>query len=652
MAVERWELESEQALTAPRLELVPAPPRGGRAVPAILFVALLIGALGYPAVRSVGRPDPEVIYESPRPLPASQLASLDGLRPISGSGRPMSSEPLGGILFVSCTNLWTALPDGSHARKLLAFPGASSPTFSPDARTIAFVGPGSEGQSLYMVAADGSQLTSLGELSTDGVPIDARVSNLSWSARADKLAFALVDPAYNAWGEGSTVWTLDLATGEAKRIGQGSPTPGFVERGVVWSTATSGRADTHGAEFTTTGPSARYTTKRLSTPGDDLTFGIMPSTFSDSWATKHGVVVMREGSDGDLELVTKANSWERKVRATYRAPSPYRFLGTGRVSVAQDGSRALVDLVDPKGDRSMGILDLRSGEWLIRDYAWSGIATPAPTYSGPMGAARARRLAEDFFGARRGWGSYNAAAMLIGDDDDELLEGGRYGFVLGTPARTDSGWAVPATLYARSEKRYSFQHATFEMTKTEDGRIEGEATAISPTHPLETIEDAKRFLSEVVGGELAFVWPTYLPDGAELDKRWPVDAYSYGGSTTASIHLRLPQAEGSRFEQTMSISYGDVSFGLGCGGESIPSPPPSGANPDCSTRRGRAHSTYDRSSGREPSMHATSGSTPFTDSCHVRSSSGSPPRWRPRVKPCEREVPSCADGVPGQPHVR
>lgn len=569
MAVEQWELESEQVASVPRLELVPAPPRGGRVIPAVLFVALLIGAIGYPAFRAVGRPGPKGLYETPRPLPASQVASLDQIPPAGGSMRPMSAEPLGGILFVSCTNLWTALPDGSQARKLLAFPGVSSPAFSPDARTIAFVGPGEDGPALFMVAADGSRPTELGELATHGLPVDARVSNLSWSPGADKLAFALVDPAYNPWGEGSTIWVLDLDTGIFKRLGQGSPSPAFIGRGVAWSSSSTNQAETRGAQFTTVGRSARYTTKILSTDGDDLTFSVMPGVFSDAWSTGHGVVVMRRGRDGELELVTKANAWTRKVEATHAAPSPLRFLPTGRVSVAQDGSRAIVDLVDPKGDRSMGILDLRSGGWKVREYSWSGTATPAPTFSGPVGAARAQRLAGDYFGSRHRSGHYTAASLLVGDEQDDLLKG-RGGYILGTPARSKSGWSVPATLYARSDGRFGFQHAMFETTETDDGRIEGAAYAISPAYPLETIEDAKRFLSGVVGEELSFIWPTYLPEGVRLDKRWPVDAYSYDGSTTATIRMELPREEGERFARSMSISYGDVNFGLGCGGEVDP----------------------------------------------------------------------------------
>lgn len=579
MAVQQWELETDLIQPAPRLELVPAPPRGGRVVPAILFVTLLIGVLAYPAVRAAGEPGPQVIYETPRALPASQIAALDDIGGGAGTMRPTSTEPLGGILFVSCTNLWTALPDGSRSRKLLAFPGISSPAFSPDARTIAFVGPGDAGPALFLAAADGSQLTTLGQFETSGIPISARVSNLSWSPSADKLAFSLVDPAYNPWGEGSTVWTLDLATGSFTRMGQGSPSPSFVDRGVVWSSTWNKQSDTHGSQFITTGGRARYSARVLSTPGNDITFGTMPGAFSDAWATRHGAVVLRTSSDGRTELVTKSDVWNRKERDTHLAPSPYGFLRSGRVSVAQDGSSAIVDLVDPKGDRSMGILDLATGEWTVRDHAWSGVATPVPTFSGPLGAQRAVRLAGDYFGSRSRPGGYTAAALLAGYDDDGLLDGGRGGHILGTPARSDSGWSVPATLYARSDGRYRFQHARFELTKTDDGRLEGAATAISPEYPLDTIEDAKRFLSEMVGEEMSFVWPTYLPAGVTLNKDWPVDAYSYDGSTTATIHLELPREDDDRFRRTMSIAYGDVGFNLGCGGEIDPQETQVGSSP-------------------------------------------------------------------------
>lgn len=576
MAVQQWELQSEQVRVAPHLTVVPAPPRGGRVIPALLFVTLLVGLLAFPSVRAATKAPPRVMYEDPRPLPASQIANLDGITGMTDATRPVSSEPLGGILFVSCTNLWTALPDGSHARKLLAFPGISSPSFAPDARTIAFIGPGEGGPALFMVAADGSQLAKLGDLRTYGAAIEARVSNMSWSPSGKRLTFALVDPGFDVWGEGSSIWSLEVASGEFNRVGGGSPSPAFVGNGIAFSSDPRSLSETSGTKFRSPDSRSRFMTKKLSTPTDDLTFAVMPDAFSDAWATKHGVVVLHTTKGGDLELVTKPDAWHNGIKDTYPAPSPYRFVGTGRLSIAQDGSRALVDLVDPKGDRSMGILDLRSGEWTIRDYAWSGVTTPAPTYSGPVGMQRARRLAGDFFGSRRKNGPYSTAALLVGDREDDLIDGNRTGHILGTPTRTATGWTVPATIYARSDGRYRFQRAVLDLDKTRDGRVAGAARSLSPEYPLETIEDAKRFLSETVGGEIDFVWPTYLPAGVELDPEWPVDAYSYDDQTVATIHMLLPAEPGERHRETMSIAYGDVNFGLGCGGEVNPEEMPIG----------------------------------------------------------------------------
>lgn len=575
MAVQQWELQSEQIRVAPRLTLVPAPPRGGRVIPTLLFVTLLVGLLAFPSVRAATKAPPRVMYENPRPLPASQIAALDGVTGITDSTRPASSEPLGGILFVSCTNLWTALPDGSHARKLLAFPGISSPSFAPDARTIAFVGPGDDGPAIFMVAADGSQLTKLGELRNHGAAINARVSNMSWSPSGKRLTFALVDPGFDVWAEGSSIWSLDVASGEFKRVGAGSPSPAFVGNGIAFSDDPRSVTDTSGSRFRSPDPRSRFMTRKLSTPTDDLTFAVTPGGFSDASATDHGVVVLHATETGALELVAKPDAWRNGIKDTYSAPSPYRFVGTGRLSIAQDGSRALVDLVDLKGDRAMGILDLRSGDWTIRDYAWSGIATPAPTYSGPLGAQRARRLAGDYFGSRKK-GPYSAAAILVGERDDDLIDGARRGHVLGTPIRTGTGWSVPATIYARSEGRYRFQHAAIDLDKTRDGRVAGTARAISPAYPLQTIDDAKRFLSETVGSEIDFVWPRYLPDGVVLDPEWPVDAYSYDDQTVATIRMVLAAEPGESRDRTMSISYGDVDLGLGCGGEVDPEEMPIG----------------------------------------------------------------------------
>ncbi|MEA2451660.1 MAG: hypothetical protein QOG04_370 [Actinomycetota bacterium] len=564
MAVQQWELQDDRTAPSLKLELVPAPPRGGRVIPALLFVALIVGGIGYPVIKAATADVPAIPHEVPRALPVSQLASIDPISEMPRDKWPTSSAPAGGILFVRCTNLWVAQPDGSHARKLLSFSGISSPAFSPDAKTIAFIGPTEEGQGLYMVAADGSGLVEVGTLVAQGSPVLARITNLTWSESGNELAFALVDPAFSPWAGGSTIWTWAPSTGWFDRIASGWPSPAFVDGHLAYSSRVS-TPNGPRVSFRSLDTRAGYLARGLSSRAlDDLTFGVSPTTFSDSRATRHGAVVLRRDEHDDLVLVTKDSAWVRNVHATYSAPSPYSFFALGHVSVAQDSSRAVVDLRDPHGDRALGLLDLRSGDWTVLEYAWSGVATPAPTSSGPLGAQRAERFAGDVFSSWQRDGSFTAAALLIGDRDRDRFPMRRGSFAVGAATRTTGGWNVPVTTYGRGEdRRYSYRTATMFFGTTTDDRVHAKLRSIEPTHPLETIEDAKAFIATVTR-DIGFAWPSYLPPGTELNQRWPVDAYSYDDSSTASVHLTLPEAPNG-YAGSLNISYGDVEFMLGCG---------------------------------------------------------------------------------------
>ena len=584
MAVQPWELAPETAYDRrPLLELVPTPPRGGRVIPALVFVALLVGAIGFPAIRAATTPEPAPARWSPRPASLAMIDSLDPMRPITGGSRPTSRRPLGGVVFVRCTNIWTALPDGSHARKLLEFPGITTATFSPDARTVAFVAPRVGVQTLFMVGADGAGVTELGAFTSDGDPVHAQVTNLVWSPRGDRLSFALVDGGHDPWTGGSTIWTLDGYTGGFERIGVGWPSPALADGRVSYAGWLSRKGE-RGPSFTGVW-SARYTSKKLSSPNADLAFGTTPSSLSDSWATKHGAVVLRDDGSGTLELAVKPTAWRKKVIATHAPPPPHSFFDQGRVSVSQDSRFATVDLVDPDGERDLGILDLESGDWTVLDYAWGGSSSPAPTATGPVGARRIARLAGDLFETWGPRGPYSAA-MLLGDDPDDLIEGRHGGYIVGSPEKTDEGWSVRATIYRRNVGRYRYQHAMARFTRTDDGRLEAQATPTSKPQPLETIADAKRFLAEVVGDE-RFAWPTEIPDGARLNPRWPVDAYSWDGLMTATVHLKLPTPDGARSAGSLNIAFGDVSFSLGCGGENHPEEQPIGEAPGLFDHIGR-----------------------------------------------------------------
>ena len=579
MAIEKWELEGS-SWTPPSLQLVPAPPRRGRVVPALVFVALLVATLGAPVVDAALKEPPRGIAWTPRPLPASQIAALDPVRPTGSGDRPRSSEPLGGILFVRCTNLWTALPDGTRPRKLLQFPGISSPSFSPDARTIAFVAPGERGPSLFMAAADGTQVTEIGSFDSEGAPVTALVSNLTWSPSGDKMVFSLVDPSYDPWVDGSSVWLLDLATGGFERIGSGSPNPAFADHRPTFTNRIAKAGGGRGHDFTSPWSRGQSVARRMSTREDDITFGSVPNLFSDGWATRHGLVVLQRAEDGELTLAVKADLWNRKIHRTLTAPSPYEFMAAGRVSMSEDANRAIVDLRDSKGDRALGVVDVISGQWRVLDYAWSGAASTAVTASGPVGGLRAQRLAGDIFGSLSRKGRYTPAALLVGDRDrDRLVTGSRHGYVLGSAVKSGSGWSVPAMLYARKDGTYRFQQARADLVPTSDGRLEAAVSPTSEIAPLETIADAQRFLTEILGEDVGAHWPTYLPAGTTLNRQWPVDAYSWDGRTTVTLHMELAKTDGEDFRRSLNVAFGDVSFSLGCGGEIDPQPGTVGGEP-------------------------------------------------------------------------
>ena len=563
MAVRQWDLEvREPVRTArPALRVVPAPPRRGRPVAAALFVALLGGLIGLPATRAALKEPPAPEAWSHRPLSAAQIPGLDGVGPILGSGIPTSGEPAGGIVFVRCTRLWAALPDGSHERRILGMTGISSPTFAPDGRTIAFFAPHGDDLAIWMVGADGSQARPIADLTSEGRSIAAHATNLTWAPSGGRLAFALTDPSYDAWSGGSTIWSFVLATGEFRKEADGWPAPFWLRNRIAYAQWSGDDRET----FWSVGANGRHHRRetRLDSKDADLTATTARYMFSDGWSYRRSVVALRR-VDGDVVVAVKANEWYRGTKEEHSAPSPYRIVDRSRVALSQETSRAVVDLVDPHGDRALGLLDLRNGEWTVIEYAWDGATTPAPTSSGPVGARRASRFAGDLM---NNWRDDKVTALLVADHDEDLLPFRPRGHILGTPQRIDEGWSVPAVAYGRSGKRsWAYRELSIAIVRTADGRLEARPAAAGETAPIATFDDARAFLADMLGEK--FKWPAFLPAGAELNLRWPVSAYSYGRTTQASVSFNVPDGDGP--PETFSLAYGDVDFSLGCGGEVDP----------------------------------------------------------------------------------
>lgn len=535
------------------LRLVPPPKRPeGRPLPAILLVVCLIAALGWPVWRAAGR-QTEPIGWRPRPLPAAATASLDPVGAVPLEAQPRSDEPVGGMVFVSCTHLWTARPDGSHARKLLQIPGVSSPTFAPNARTIAFLAPTRGGtQGLFLVGADGTGLTRVGALTNSGMPVNARAGGLTWSPSGRTLGFALTSDDADEFSGGSIIFSLDLPTGELERLGGGWPAPFWIKNRLVFSQWNGDEGPRFGDQV-----GNRAVEHRISSGGADYSADFV----SRRWTDYRGdIAVLGRGPEASRpRLFIRRNEWARRPRDSYAPPAGHSFAPHARPSMSEDGAFVLVELRDSGGERDLGRLDLASGRWGVRDYAWEPEFSTAPTVTGPLEARRAADAADDLLSM---WNRPLSRRLLAGRQPKSLLPFRHLGHTTAKPQRSGDGWVLEAVAFGKGKDSWGYRTLSVAVRERE-GRLSAVPTATSPLKRLKTIDDAVEFLQRVVTVEV--VPPAGLPAGTKLGSKWPVEAYSWNGQTTGSMSLEVPGV-GREGVFDMKISYGDNYFQLGCGG--------------------------------------------------------------------------------------
>lgn len=565
MVIRELDLPQLEPHQRPKLQLVPPPPPRGRPVAAFLGVVLIAGVLATPALRADRKESPPQAWPDP-PLSGAMVAALDDGSVLLGRSRPTSSDPVGGMLFVRCTRLWSARPDGSHARKVLEMAGISSPVFSFDARSVAFFAPDGGAHALWIASAEGDHPRPIARLTANGQPVSAWPTSLTWSGNGKQLAFALVDPRFDPFGAGSSIWTYNLETGSFTRKAQGWPGPFFLpgRSRVAYASQLGGE----GSTFHSVGRhGGSQRERRLSSDADEYTAAFVNHLFGDAWTVGRGVVILRE-VDGETVISVKRDEWRRGLIADHPAPPKYAIDLRSRLALAQDGSRALVDLRDGDGERDLGIVDLRTGEWTVLDYAWDATTSPAPTASGPLAAQRAARFASDLISSL-GHRSGTAFSLLAADDNDrEVIPFRVRGQVIGAPSRLGNDWTVPATVIGKVVRRqWAARAIEILVTDTADGRIVADASGAGAITPIETVEDAVAVAAKLIGER--FAWPSYIPDGARLNARWPIDAWSWDDSLTVSVNLEVSSSDGKGFDY-LSIAHGDVGFNLGCGGEIDP----------------------------------------------------------------------------------
>jgi WD40-like Beta Propeller Repeat len=509
----------------------------------VVFVAVasLATALGrLPADVSAPRSDRLVGLAALQPP-----GSLDTIAGIEETAWPRSRYPVGGFAFVRCTNLWTAHADGSGARRILSMPGISSPTFSPDGRTIAFLAASQTGTDIWLAAADGSVTRRLGTIASDGEPVLTNAGPLAWSPDGTRLAFSLM-PAGIRGGTPSH-WALRLDAGMFDPIGEGGDEPVWLGRQVLVAGRDDGGVENLWGD--------RWTARRLSKVGDVEALAFAPGWWAWEWEKQTAVLV----DDGDeLALSWQNRPWGIGSDLSTLPPAGYAFDPGSGLAVLQHGTVA-VTLLDEDGERDLGLYDPSSLTWTTLDYAWDAAGSPAPAVIGSVEEQRAVQLAQDLLWSLGRPDRVHADLLLAEPVHPGLLPFRHVGYAIDDPVREGGAWTIPAHTYGRMGAAVGTRDVAVTVRDV-DGRLAATLTAAGPIVRLRTVGDAARYLDRVL--TVPVIAPAGLPEGTRLAERWGVEAWSWRGRTTGSLHLIAPGIG------RMSFFYGDG--GLGCGAYPVP----------------------------------------------------------------------------------
>jgi hypothetical protein len=504
-------------------------------------------------------PAPEIPAYQPRAVAAVEITKLDRLNPVTGGNIPRSGDAIASVAFVRCTRLWAGDPDGSNERRLLDMTGISSPAFSPDGRTIAFIRTDGDRQSLWLAAADGSEARRIDAFRMSGGPVPARASGLAWSGNGTEIAFALTDGTHGPLEGGSAIWTLELKSGRMHRMGGGWPAPVWYGDRLLF-----GRYD--GApDMQLTAIAGRRVEREVNSAEDDLAAAVVPQGW---WSNQRNGVAVLRSDDGELHLAIR-NVWGRKDRSVYEPPAGYRFPRFTQPVITQDASRIAIDLLDPGAGRDLGLLDPVTGKWTILDYAWDPTASPTPTIVGPLSARDARTTVEMLFS---NWGRRpgRTEMMTQGHVAPSVLPWKHVGWMVQEPEPVSNGWIVPSVAYSYGLNEPHGYRAMDVAVLRDHGRLTATPTNLGPLMTVRTLEDAHVFAELVIGRELPEL--PVLPQGTKLKGDFAIEATNWNG-VQATINAVAPTPARRNGGTDMSFSYGSgIDFTLGCGGPVDPQP--------------------------------------------------------------------------------
>jgi hypothetical protein len=487
------------------------------------------------------------------------ISTLDALSPMPAHVRPKSAQAVGGMLFVRCTHLWAALPDGSQAHLLLTKAGLASPTFSPDARTIAFLATGAGGPEIWMAAADGSQVTEIGALSSRDIPIGAQARWLQWSPNGEMLVFTLVSRGDDPSTLGSSTWELDVDSGSLARVATGITQASWVDQRLVGVSGLYGTTDFITLGLERRGSSDGEMTTRLSSGSDDLSLGVPPMSWYGVGSETAAIVV--RAPDGSLALTLRKDPWKGKPYATENPPATERIDPSSRPAVSGDGTFVGIGLIGSDGGPDLGMFDTLTSRWTVKDYAWDPVFSTATPALATTGLWRASNVARAFLDSWHGTRS-DARLFLDSPVRHADLAFTAMGSAMGTPHKTATGWSVPATVYGLHGSGYAYRKIDLAVAPRA-GRMVVSVTRASGLRQIRTIPDAVRFLRNTLTVKVAA--PRGLPANATLAPR-PVNAWSWNTRITGFLKIKMPF--GGNGKQLVTFGYDDGGFG--CGASSVP----------------------------------------------------------------------------------
>lgn len=474
---------------------------------------------------------------------AADIRSIDAVTPLPAIRWPSSHHPVGGMLFVRCTNLWSAMPDGSAAHKLFSMPGLSSPTFATTARTIAFAASSQSGPQIWMAGADGSDPHPVATLTNDGTAIHATVAGLTWSQDDENLAFALTSPGVDAFSGGSAIWVLHLSNGVFERAGEGFPVPTWGWRQLYYATTGAHRTD-----ITQRMKNGRFQSAHWSVPSvGELVVG-MPQAHWYQIGRDLTVVVSQDDSG-----VVAARISGTKGLVT--PPTGHGIDPLVRPAVASDGSSVIFGTLDDAGQRDLGTFDVARATWSFTDYAWDPVWSPVVPARGSIRKALAIGTATSFISEQMR--EHPGELLVSGAVPDSVAGIDKGGSIVDAARRKAHAWRVMATVYGLRHGRSSYRSVGL-IVDGHQGRLAAEVASVSRPHPLTTLGQATAFLQREL--TVPFMPPAGIPASSHLSGQALRVWGSPGGQTTGQLDVMVPTSTGTH---KVTFSYGQGGFGCG-----------------------------------------------------------------------------------------